>query len=133
VLADPGLLERIVANLLANAVKWSPARGRVRVVAGVVPDGVDLRIVDRGPGIALEDRARVFEPFQRTGDRASVLGTGLGLAVARGFAEATGGTIAVDDTPGGGTTMVVHLPVAQPPAAAVGERPPADIPTHGAR
>jgi two-component system sensor histidine kinase KdpD len=133
VLADPGLLERIVANLLANAVKWSPARGRVRVVAGVVPDGVDLRIVDRGPGIAPEDRARVFEPFQRTGDRTSVLGTGLGLAVARGFAEAIGGTIAVDDTPGGGTTMVVHLPVAQPPAAAVGERPPADIPTHGAR
>jgi two-component system sensor histidine kinase KdpD len=107
--ADPGLLERIIANLLTNAIRWSPADLRVRIVAGAVPGGIDVRIIDRGPGIAVADRGRVFEPFQRTGDDRTSDGIGLGLAVAHGFAEAIGASLEIDDTPGGGTTMVLHL------------------------
>ena len=98
---DPGLLERNVANLLANAIQWSPPGTMVRVVAGDVPGGVDLRVVDRGPGIAPADRDSVFEPFQRTGDHHSTDGIGLGLAVARGFADAIDAWLSIDDTPGG--------------------------------
>ena len=107
--ADPALLERVVANLTSNAIVASGEVGRVRIEAGAVAGRVDLRIVDRGPGIPLQDRERMFEPFQRLGD-ASVSGVGLGLAVARGFVEAMGGELSVDDTPGGGLTMVVGLP-----------------------
>jgi two-component system sensor histidine kinase KdpD len=113
--ADPGLLERIVANLLTNAIRWSPPDARIRVVAGEIAGGIDLRIVDRGRGIPLENRDRAFEAFQRHGDDHTGDGIGLGLAVARGFAEAIGASLDIDDTPGGGTTMVVHLRTAQPP------------------
>jgi two-component system sensor histidine kinase KdpD len=72
---------------------------------------VDLRVIDQGPGIPMSERDRVFQPFQRLGDRGRVTpnGVGLGLAVARGFVEAMGGEILVEDTPGGGTTMVLSL------------------------
>jgi two-component system sensor histidine kinase KdpD len=106
---DPGLLERAVANLVANAVTWSPPGGRVRVDAAPVSGRVDLRVVDHGPGIPVVARQRVFEPFQRLGDRGGD-GVGLGLAVARGFVTAMGGELLVEDTPGGGTTMVVSFP-----------------------
>jgi two-component system sensor histidine kinase KdpD len=119
--ADPGLLERIIANLLANAIRWSPPDTPVRIVAGEVPGGIDLRIIDRGPGIAADDRLRIFEPFQRTGDDHASDGIGLGLAVARGFVEAIGASLEIDDTPGGGTTMVLHLQAApRPQRQAVG-------------
>ncbi|MCU1380623.1 MAG: kdpD3, partial [Acidimicrobiales bacterium] len=108
---DPGLLERALANLVSNAVAWSPPGARVRVDASPVGDRVDLRVVDRGPGIPMAARERVFEPFQRLGDRGPN-GVGLGLAVARGFVTAMGGELLVEDTPGGGTTMVVSFPVA---------------------
>jgi two-component system sensor histidine kinase KdpD len=109
VVVDAGLLERALANLVANAVAWSPAGARVRVDASPVAGRVDLRVVDRGPGISVGDRQRVFEPFQRLGDRGTE-GVGLGLAVARGFVTAMGGDLRVEDTPGGGTTMVVSFP-----------------------
>ena len=120
VLADPGLLERVVANLLSNAVHHAPS-GPVTVTAGAVGDRVELRVVDRGPGVPLADRDRVFAPFQRLGDAPAGQGVGLGLAVARGLTEAMGGTVTAEDTPGGGLTMVVCLrAVALPsPAAAV--------------
>lgn len=108
---DPGLLERALANIVANAVAWSPPAGRVRVDAVHVPHRVELRVVDRGPGIPAGARAQVFEPFQRLGDRGTN-GVGLGLAVARGFVAAMSGDLSVEDTPGGGTTLVLSLPLA---------------------
>jgi len=126
VLADAGLLERVVANVLANALKWSPPGATVRIVAGEVPDGIDLRVVDRGPGVDPADRARVFEPFQRIGDHGASTGIGLGLAVARGLAEAIDASLIIDDTPGGGTTMVLRLrsAAAKPAPTTVRVRPP---------
>ncbi|MFL6075743.1 MAG: DUF4118 domain-containing protein [Mycobacteriales bacterium] len=110
VLADPGLLERVVANLIGNALRYGQG-SPVRVSAGRLGGRVELRVVDRGPGVPAADRDRIFAPFQRLGDRAAG-GVGLGLAVARGFTEAMGGTLTPEDTPGGGLTMVVSLPVA---------------------
>jgi two-component system sensor histidine kinase KdpD len=110
VLADPALLERVVANLVDNAIAWSPAGVAVRIEAGAVGDQVHLRVVDQGPGIPVTARDRVFLPFQRLGDSPNGMGVGLGLAVARGFVDAMGGELTIDDTPGGGTTMTVVLP-----------------------
>jgi two-component system sensor histidine kinase KdpD len=115
VLADPALLERVVANVVDNSSRFAPPGSPVRVEAGAVGDRVDVRIVDRGPGIPEADRPRVFQPFQRLGDHPGGDGVGLGLAVAQGFVAAMGATIEVDDTPGGGTTFVVSLPAAPRP------------------
>ncbi|MFI6020037.1 ATP-binding protein [Streptomyces sp. NPDC051287] len=119
--ADAGLLERSVANLVENAVKYSPADRPGHVVsvsASAIADRVELRIVDRGPGVPDEAKERIFEPFQRYGDAPRGAGVGLGLAVARGFAEAMGGTLDAEDTPGGGLTMVLTLRAAGPAGAA---------------
>jgi len=103
---DAALLERGVANVVDNALAWSPEDEPVRVEAAAVAGWVDVRVIDRGPGIPREQREHVFRPFQRLGDKGGGAGVGLGLAVARGFVEALGGELAVEDTPGGGTTMV---------------------------
>ena len=109
--ADPALLERIVANLVDNAITHSASTCPVRVEAGIVGTRVLLRVIDRGKGIRPEDRERVFQPFQRLDDAAprGGAGVGLGLAVARGFTRAMRGELTIDDTPGGGTTMIVEL------------------------
>ena len=109
---DAALLERAVANLVENALRYSPADEPVVVSAGAVAGRVDLRVVDRGPGVPIAQRERMFVAFQRLGDSSHSNGVGLGLAVAQGFIEAIGGALAVEDTPGGGLTMVVELPVA---------------------
>jgi two-component system sensor histidine kinase KdpD len=115
VCTDAALLERVLANLVANAIHYSPP-GRPPIITGSALDGrVELRVVDHGPGIPHADRARVFAPFQRLGDHDNTVGVGLGLAVARGLTEALGGTLEPDDTPGGGLTMVVSLPCADSP------------------
>ncbi|MER6053357.1 sensor histidine kinase KdpD [Streptomyces sp. NPDC001793] len=112
VAVDPGLLERSVANLVENAVKYSPDGEAVLVAASALGDRVELRIADRGPGVPDSAKDRIFEPFQRYGDAPRGAGVGLGLAVARGFAEAIGGTLSAEDTPGGGMTMVLTLSAA---------------------
>ncbi|MFF3560494.1 DUF4118 domain-containing protein [Streptomyces sp. NPDC002574] len=116
---DPGLLERSVANIVENAVKYSPEGTKVLVAASALGDRVDLRVVDRGPGVPDSAKDRIFEPFQRYGDAPRGNGVGLGLAVARGFADAMGATLHPEDTPGGGLTMVLTLKAApgSPPTA----------------
>jgi two-component system sensor histidine kinase KdpD len=103
---DAALLERAVANVIGNAVTFSPSGEPVRVQASAIDDTVELRVVDRGPGIRPDQREQVFEPFQRLGDHQTGAGVGLGLAVARGFVDALGGQLTIDDTVGGGTTMI---------------------------
>jgi two-component system sensor histidine kinase KdpD len=110
--ADAGLLERAVANVVDNALKWSPPGQPVRVTAAASNGRVVLQVADRGPGIPKRDRDKVFQPFQRLGDTGRVSGLGLGLAVARGFVELMGGELVIEDTPGGGATLVASLPEA---------------------
>lgn len=108
--ADPGLLERVVANLINNAVRFSPSGRSVQVRA--VPDPpsrVALQVIDSGPGVAGESWERMFIPFQRLGDQPDGGGVGLGLAIARGFTEAMGGTLVPSHTQGGGLTMTLTL------------------------
>jgi two-component system sensor histidine kinase KdpD len=109
--ADAALLERVVANLVENAMRFSPGDRPARITAGRVHDRVDLRVIDHGPGIAAGSREQVFQPFQRLGDRGGS-GVGLGLAVARGFVRAMDGELLIEDTPDGGTTAVVSLGIA---------------------
>ena len=163
VLADPGLLERILANLFSNALRYSPPARPPELHAELVGDTVLLEVVDHGQGVPDEQKERVFEPFStypsvrvgqaaarplstspsarvgqaaarrqyegweggrpltRVGDRHH--GVGLGLAVAKGFAEAMGGRIMAKDTPGGGLTVQIALPVASGEESALGAGP----------
>jgi two-component system sensor histidine kinase KdpD len=106
--ADPGLLERVLANLFSNALRHSPHDQRPMLRAKEDGDRVVLDVVDHGTGVPAELKERIFEPFARLDQRSP--GVGLGLAVAKGFAEAMGGTIVAVDTPGGGLTVRVTLP-----------------------
>jgi two-component system, OmpR family, sensor histidine kinase KdpD len=119
VLADPGLLERILANLFSNALRHSPAARPPELQARLVEETVLLEVVDHGPGVPDEQKERIFEPFTRVGDRYPG-GVGLGLAVAKGFAEAMGGRIAAADTPGGGLTVRIMLPAASEDKSVLG-------------
>ncbi|WP_431306141.1 ATP-binding protein [Mycobacterium hubeiense] len=107
-LADGGLLERVLANLIDNALRYAPD-GPVRVTAGRVGDRVLIAVVDEGPGIPRGAQEQLFAPFQRLGDHDTSTGVGLGLSVARGFVEAMGGSISATDTPGGGLTVEIEL------------------------
>ncbi|WP_084361321.1 sensor histidine kinase [Herbiconiux solani] len=111
--ADPVLLVRVLVNLLGNALRHAPAGDPVVVAASAFGGTVQLRVVDRGPGIPADRRDEVFVPFQRLGDTDNLTGLGLGLALSKGFVEGMGGTIEAEDTPGGGLTMVVTLPASQ--------------------
>lgn len=110
--ADPVLLQRVLVNVLANAHRHAPAGSRVLVSSSRLGDRAEIRIVDRGEGIAPERRDAIFQPFQRFGDTDNTTGLGLGLALSRGFTEGMGGSLTPEDTPGGGLTMVISLPLA---------------------
>ena len=127
VLADPGLLERVVANLVDNALRHAPTDRPVTLAISQAGERVQLRVVDRGPGVPDAEKERMFVAFQRLGDAPGREGLGLGLAVARGLTEALGGELVAEDTPGGGLTMVVELPA----GAAAAERPEPE--PHGMR
>lgn len=118
VVADAALLERVVANLVGNACAHA-APSEVRVVGRRRAALVDLAVVDHGPGVAEADWARMFLPFQRLDDHASGQHTGLGLAIAKGFTEAMGGSLTPSTTVGGGLTMTVTLPIAPPATAQI--------------
>ncbi|MFL6022616.1 MAG: DUF4118 domain-containing protein, partial [Marmoricola sp.] len=122
VLADAGLTERVLANLLANALRYAPPGSAPCVTGSHLGDRVEVRIIDRGPGIPVSERERVFLPFQRMGDTDNTTGVGLGLALSRGLAEAMGGTLDPEETPGGGLTMVLTLPSAPLEARDPGRR-----------
>jgi two-component system sensor histidine kinase KdpD len=111
ILADPALLERVLVNLMSNAVRYSPPGKTVLITASWHGDHVEIRVADRGPGIPPEAHDRVFQPFQRLGDRDNHSGVGLGLALSRGLTEAMGGTLVPEETPGGGLTMILTLPI----------------------
>ena len=119
VLADPGLLERVVANLADNAHRHATPGTTVEVQAQATPEDVQVAVVDHGPGVDEADWDSIFVPFQRLDDRSTDTGVGLGLAIARGFTDAMGGTLLPAHSPGGGLTMTITLPRAQqvPPGA----------------
>ncbi len=112
VLADPVLLQRVLVNLLANAVRFSPAGSRAVLAVSEFAGRVEIRVIDSGPGVPEQRRGEIFVPFQRLGDTDNATGLGLGLALAKGFTEGMGGTLETEDTPGGGLTMVLSLPAA---------------------
>jgi two-component system sensor histidine kinase KdpD len=109
-LVDGPLMERVIANLVGNAVTHTASP--VTITISALGSQVELRVIDRGPGIPEEHWDQVFRPFQRLGDRDNTTGAGLGLALSRGLAEAMNGTLVPEDTPGGGVTMVLSLPAA---------------------
>lgn len=116
VMADAGLLQRVLVNLLENAVRFSPKGSPVLISASSFAGTVEIRIADSGPGVPDERRDDIFVPFQRLGDTDNLTGLGLGLALSKGFVEGMGGTMQAEDTPGGGLTMVISLPAAELPS-----------------
>ncbi len=124
--ADAVLLERVLVNLLGNALRYSPPANPPLVAASCYAGTMEIRVVDRGPGIPEAQSDQLFVPFQRLGDRDNTTGVGLGLALSRGLTEAMGGTLTAEDTPGGGLTMAITLPLVDDLGGTVeqlGERP----------
>lgn len=110
--ADGVLLQRVVVNVLANALRHAPDGSRVVVTGRRAGRSAELRVVDHGAGVAPERRDAMFAPFQRFGDTDNTTGLGLGLALSKGFTIGMGGSLTPEDTPGGGLTMVLSLPIA---------------------
>jgi two-component system sensor histidine kinase KdpD len=116
VAVDPAILERVISNLTANALRYSPPGMPPALTGSALHDRVELKIIDRGPGVPEAQWNSIFIPFQRMGDTDNTTGVGLGLALSRGLTEAMGGTLEPDETPGGGLTMTLSLPAVPPPA-----------------
>jgi two-component system sensor histidine kinase KdpD len=114
--ADAAQLERVFANLIENAAKFSPPGAPIEITASAGAGRITVRVTDHGPGIPKRDRTRIFEPFFRSGD-ANGSGSGLGLAICRGFVEANGGRIALQSGRSSGTSFVVSFPLAPQPVA----------------
>jgi two-component system sensor histidine kinase KdpD len=122
VMADPPIMERVIANLTTNALRYSPGGSPPLLTASAHGGRVILRVVDRGPGVSEADRDRIFLAFERLGDTGSTIGLGLGLTVSRGLTDAMGGTLEPEETPGGGLTMAISV------AAASGPTQPRPVP-----
>lgn len=112
--ADRVLLQRVLVNLLANARRYTPPGSRLRISTSAFGDRAQIRIIDHGVGVVADRQEEIFAPFQRLGDVDNTTGLGLGLALSKGFTEGMSGTLVPEDTPGGGLTMVVSLPLAAP-------------------
>lgn len=108
---DPILLERVIGNLLENALRFSPMERSVTIAAFRVGESIEIRIIDHGPGMSNKDKSKLFTPFQRLGDRDNSTGVGLGLAIVKGFTELMNGRISVEETFQGGLTMVLSFPI----------------------
>ncbi len=108
---DPILLERVIGNLLENALRFNPKGRSVTIAAFRVGENIEIRIIDHGPGMSSKDKSRLFTPFQRLGDRDNTTGVGLGLAIVKGFTELMQGRISVEETFQGGLTMVLSFPI----------------------
>jgi two-component system, OmpR family, sensor histidine kinase KdpD len=115
VAVDPAILERVISNLIANALRYSPDGTPPALTGSTLLGRVELKIIDWGPGVPENQRSDMFVPFQRMGDTDNTTGVGLGLALSRGLTEAMGGTLEPDETPGGGLTMTLSLPAAPAP------------------
>ncbi|MFE6647408.1 ATP-binding protein [Nocardioides sp. NPDC057772] len=109
-MADPDLLERVIANLVANALRFDLVGTSIR--ARAVDSRVEIAVRDHGPGVPPERWAEMFTAFRRLDEREGHTGTGLGLAIARGFCDAMGATLSATKTPGGGLTMTIGLETA---------------------
>jgi two-component system, OmpR family, sensor histidine kinase KdpD len=130
-MVDPPLMERVIANVVISALRYSPD-GSPPLLTAIGGGGrVELRVMDRGPGVPEADRDQIFMPFQRLGDIEGTTGVGLGLTVARGLTEAMHGTLEPEQTPGGGLTMAISVPAApgQPRHIAAGAIAPFHQPT----
>lgn len=119
IMGDPILLERVIGNLLENALRFNPENRPVTVAAFKIEERIEIRIIDHGPGITSKDKTKVFIPFQRLGDRDNTTGVGLGLAIVKGFTELMNGRVSMEETYLGGLTMVLSFPIGN------------DLPPHG--
>jgi signal transduction histidine kinase len=110
-LLDPDRIAQAIGNLISNAIKYTPAGGKVTVTATATSSELCLKISDTGPGIEPEEQARIFEPFYRSQQqRRFPKGLGLGLTIAHDWVVAHNGRLALDSTPGLGSTFAIHLP-----------------------
>jgi signal transduction histidine kinase len=117
--ADFHQIERALVNLMENALKYSPEDRRVGVRVTTTAGEVVVRVIDRGRGIPATELSTIFEPFERGSSSGTVGGAGLGLAIARGFAEANGGRVWAESRVGQGATFVLALPAVAAPVGAV--------------
>src|SRR5262245_60103733 len=113
---DAHQVQRALANLVDNALKYSSPEERVRVHVTATTKETHVRVIDRGPGVPSDERERIFEPFERGSRSGDARGDGLGLAVARAFADANDGRISVESRPGQGAAFVLSLPLVCRPA-----------------
>jgi two-component system sensor histidine kinase KdpD len=114
VMVDPPIMERVITNVVANALRYSPEGSPPLLTASAGRGRVELRVIDRGPGVPQAGRDQIFVPFRRLGDTEGTTGVGLGLTVARGLTEAMHGTLEPEQTPGGGLTMAISVPGTRP-------------------
>jgi len=118
---DPILLERIIGNLLENALRFNPKDRPITIAAFQVEERIEIRIIDHGPGLSAKDKSKLFTPFQRLGDRDNSTGVGLGLAIVKGFTELMNGRISIEETYQGGLTMVLSFPIGEENSQQVSE------------